>query len=227
MECLDVIGWTHATDILPTVVRGLVSAEGREESNAWRHPVDLVPLLENAFAGLPNAIGKGRENWGHGRSHRALAEEMLADDADAIIGAVSEALPTAPRQRTSAEHWPMPRHSDSPASAPPTNILTGNSAHHSFTYCNALDALLARAQDAESGRRTGSRSGYVARCLSRRHALYVNRFLNVPPAQLPGARNGMLDDLPEDANGLCQLLLEVMDRQSQVDGRGTNCCPVP
>src|SRR5216683_4794726 len=52
-ECLDVIGWEHATEVLPAVVEQMVSARGGEESNAWRHPVDLVPLCEAAFAALP------------------------------------------------------------------------------------------------------------------------------------------------------------------------------
>ncbi|MEE8270258.1 MAG: Rieske 2Fe-2S domain-containing protein, partial [Alphaproteobacteria bacterium] len=39
-ECLDLIGWEHAEAVLPTVVGQMVTASGREESNAWRHPVD-------------------------------------------------------------------------------------------------------------------------------------------------------------------------------------------
>src|SRR4051812_5321560 len=48
-ELLDLIGWDNAGTILPTVVRGLVGARGGEESSAWRHPVDLVQLLQSAF----------------------------------------------------------------------------------------------------------------------------------------------------------------------------------
>ena len=49
-------------------------------------------------------------------------------------------------------------------------------------------------------------------------ALYVNRFLNVPPAPLPGERGDRLDDLPEDGGERCRRLLDVIDRQSQVEG---------
>ncbi len=219
LECLDVIGWEHATDILPTVVRGLVSAEGREESNAWRHPVDLVPLLENAFAELPDLIGEGRTKAGTWRDHRALAEDMLADDAEGIVGAIKEAVLSGARATDLgralayaaalrlARFGTANEHSD------------WNSAHHSFTYCSALDALLARAQGEEqAGAGAPDPDPDILRGVFHgAMALYVNRYLNVPPAQLPGAQGDSLDDLPDDVDGLCRLLLEVMDRQSQID----------
>ena len=49
-ECVDLIGHEHAAAILPTVVGQLVAARGADERNAWRHPVDLVPLMAQAFA---------------------------------------------------------------------------------------------------------------------------------------------------------------------------------
>ncbi len=45
-------------------------------------------------------------------------------------------------------------------------------------------------------------------------ALYVNRYLNVPPARLPGEG---LDDLPAQGGELCRMLLDAMDRQQQVE----------
>ena len=35
-ECLDLIGWEHAADVLPSVVGQLAEARGAEESTAWR-----------------------------------------------------------------------------------------------------------------------------------------------------------------------------------------------
>jgi nitrite reductase/ring-hydroxylating ferredoxin subunit len=45
-ECLDLIGWEHASTVLPTVVGQMVGARGAEESTAWRQPVDLVALCD-------------------------------------------------------------------------------------------------------------------------------------------------------------------------------------
>ncbi len=214
-ECLDVIGWDHAADILPTVVRQMVTAEGREESNSWRHPVDLVPLLEAAFADLP-ALIEGRRARPHPwAEHRALAQDILADDPAAII----EALKTAVRE--SARGADLGRSLAYAAAlrvarfGTANEISDWNSAHHSFTYCNALHQLLKRLDHEEDGTDDAdSLRGVFHGAM----ALYVNRFLNVPPAPLPGERGEALDDLPGDADELCRRLLDVMDRQSQVEG---------
>jgi hypothetical protein len=47
-------------------------------------------------------------------------------------------------------------------------------------------------------------------------AVYLNRFLNIPPARLPDAAAGTLDDLPTDAEELRAGYLAALDRQNQV-----------
>src|SRR5262249_17309452 len=51
-EALDFAGWepARAEAVLSSVVRGIAQGSRQEESNAWRHPVDLVALLQAAFA---------------------------------------------------------------------------------------------------------------------------------------------------------------------------------
>src|SRR5205814_9905871 len=55
LEALDAAGWDLAEAALGSLARGLSEAERMEESNAWRHPVDLIEILEEAFAELPAA----------------------------------------------------------------------------------------------------------------------------------------------------------------------------
>jgi hypothetical protein len=55
-ECLDLIGWEHAAALLPTVVGQIVAARGAEESTAWRQPVDLVALCDEAASQLPEVF---------------------------------------------------------------------------------------------------------------------------------------------------------------------------
>src|SRR5258707_10541185 len=55
-ECLDLIGWEHATALLPTVVGQMVAVRGAEESTAWRQPIDLVALCEETASQLPELI---------------------------------------------------------------------------------------------------------------------------------------------------------------------------
>src|SRR3954464_10341491 len=59
-ECLDLIGWEHAAELLPSVVPVLVEAQGAEESSAWHHPIDLVTLCQEVageLSGLFAAAG--------------------------------------------------------------------------------------------------------------------------------------------------------------------------
>src|SRR5438128_9551594 len=48
-------------------------------------------------------------------------------------------------------------------------------------------------------------------------ALYLARYLNVPPARIPGDGGDELDDLPADADVIRAALLDAFDRQRQVD----------
>jgi hypothetical protein len=48
-------------------------------------------------------------------------------------------------------------------------------------------------------------------------ALYLTRYLNVPPARIPGERGQPLDDLPTEPEALRSRLLEAFDRQAQVN----------
>jgi hypothetical protein len=48
-------------------------------------------------------------------------------------------------------------------------------------------------------------------------ALYLARYLNVPPASLPGeSGDGLPDDLPVAAEGIRAALLDTFDRQQQI-----------
>src|SRR5262245_56952848 len=48
-------------------------------------------------------------------------------------------------------------------------------------------------------------------------APYLARYLNVPPARIPGDGDDRLDDLPADVDALRAALLDAFDRQRQVD----------
>ena len=48
-------------------------------------------------------------------------------------------------------------------------------------------------------------------------SLYLLRFLNVPPAKLPGEAGDRLDDLPEAGEILCDQFLEALDRHGAID----------
>jgi hypothetical protein len=215
-ECLDVIGWTHAPEVLPSVVEHLVTARGSEEANAWRHPVDLILLCDAAFAKFPGLVAEKaarRDSW---HSHAALACALLGDDPQVIVTALLTAI------KEGAKPTDLSRALAYSSALRVARFGTANehsdwlSAHHCFTYCNALHQLLKRAS-------TGSSEGPARDPLILRgifHGamrVYLTRFLNVPPAPLPSDSPNKLVDLPKDPIEICRSFLAALDRQGAVE----------
>jgi hypothetical protein len=214
-ECLEIIGWEHAAAVLPTVVDQMVSARGGEELNAWRHPTDLVPLCEAAFADLPAALAVGERRRGGWRDHAGLAHGMLGDDPATIIGAIRSAV------RAGATATDLSRALAYAAALRVAWFGTSNefsdwvTAHHCFTYCNALHQSLKRIEGTRPA--GGQLCPEVLRGIFHgAMRVYLNRFLNVPPARLPRPDNGALDDLPSDPEALCKRFLSALNRQGEV-----------
>ena len=217
-ECLDIVGWQEAAAILPTVVPQLVAARGGEELNAWRHPLDLVRLCEAASAALPDLLKTGRADRGTWRSHASLARQLLADDPEAIIAALAEAM------RAGATAADLGRALAYAAALRVAWFGTANehsdweTAHHAFTYCNAVHQLLKRvtAEEPVELERPELLRGVVHGAIR----LYLLRFLNVPPARLPGEANDRLADLPCDGEALRAAFLAALDCQGSVRDAG-------
>ncbi len=211
-ECLDLIGWEHAAALLPTVVGQMVAARGAEESTAWRQPVDLVALCEEAASQLPDlfAAGRGVHHWS---DHAALARELLGDDPARIVGALKTAI------RAGAAPADLGQSLAYGAALRVARFGNANehadweTAHHVFTYANAVHQMLKRIGTAN----TDSDVTAVRGVLHGAMALYLTRYLNVPPARIPGAGGEQLDDLPADAKRIRAALLDAFDRQRQVD----------
>jgi nitrite reductase/ring-hydroxylating ferredoxin subunit len=211
-ECLELIGWEHAPAILPTVVGQMVAARGAEESTAWRQPVDLVALCEEAASQLPELFAAGGRV--HGWSdHTALARELLGDDPAMIISALKSAiragaaLPDLGRSLAYAAALRVARFGNANEHA------DWETAHHVFTYANAVHQMLQRIAAANPAAHVAAMRGVLHGAM----ALYLTRYLNVPPARIPGDRGEQLDDLPADAALIRAALLEAFDRQQQVD----------
>jgi nitrite reductase/ring-hydroxylating ferredoxin subunit len=209
-ECLDLIGWEHAAAMLPTVVGQMVAARGAEESTAWRQPVDLVALCEEAASQLPDllAASRGVRGWS---DHAALARELLGDDPARIVDLLKAAI------RAGAAPADLGRSLAYAAALRVARFGNANehadweTAHHVFTYANAVHQMLKRIGIANTD------SHAVRAVLHGAMALYLARYLNVPPARIPGEGGEQLDDLPADAETIRVALLDAFDRQRQVD----------
>jgi hypothetical protein len=86
-------------------------------------------------------------------------------------------------------------------------------AHHVFTYTNAVDQMLKRIGNDHIDDRVTAVRGVLHGAM----ALYLARYLNVPPARIPGEGSERLEDLPADAQTIRAALLDAFDRQRQVD----------
>jgi nitrite reductase/ring-hydroxylating ferredoxin subunit len=211
-ECLDLIGWEHAPAMLPTVIGQMVASRGAEESTAWRQPTDLIALCQTTATQLPglSVASRGVVRWS---DHAALARMLLGDDPVAIMDALKSAV------RAGAAPVDLGRSLAYAAALRVARFGSANehsdweTAHHVFTYANAVHQMIKRIDITDSERHVEA----VRSVLHGAMALYLARYLNVPPARIPGDGGDLLDDLPADIEALRTALLDAFDRQRQVD----------
>lgn len=210
LEALDHAGWAGAEMVLTSVVGACAGAERMEESSAWRHPVDLVAILEEAFERLPDALraqataGDGAVPWEGGP---ALVDVLLGEDPQAIADALLAALRegAAPEAVAATVTYAAALRL---ARFPTTNEFTDwNTALHTFSFANAVQQALGRVRSPELVR------GVFDAAMS----VYLDRFLNVPPAPLPAPAEG---ETPEAPEALLAALRAALDRQQQVNEAG-------
>ncbi|WP_290649844.1 Rieske (2Fe-2S) protein [Aquisalimonas sp.] len=217
-ECLDQIGWEHASAVLPTVVRGMVDSRGAEESTAWRQPQDLISLLEGVYPELPSLFAAGCQHDTCWREHEALAEQLLGDDPHDVVESLKVAIGDG------AASADLGKALACAAAVRLARFGTANehgdweTAHHTFTYCNAVHQALRRIG---ADPRTGDACPAAVRGVFHgAMAVYLTRYLNVPPARLPGEQRDALDDFPAGGEDLRTALLDAFDRKGQVDAVG-------
>jgi nitrite reductase/ring-hydroxylating ferredoxin subunit len=202
-ELLDKIGWEHAAAVLPTVIDQLVSARGAEETDAWRHPMDLIPPLRHAAEEIPDLFRHGSgKTW---NSEPALSQLLLSSDPLAIIAGLREAI------RAGAKPVQLARLLAHAAALRIARFGTVNefadwiTALHTFTYCHALPQAIKRSPTPELMR--GVFHGAIS--------VYLDRFLNIPPARLPG-EDETLEAEPEAPDVLRSQFLDLLNQREQV-----------
>jgi hypothetical protein len=208
-EVLDHLGWDAAGDVLPTLVPQTASAARSEERGAWRYPHDLAGLIAEASERLPERVAEGSAcavrfdeaagDGEHGGVAR-LAWSILSDDPGEVVRAIDEAIVAGARPEE------LGRAVAYAAALRITRFHTQNDhgdwdeVHHAFTAANALHQALRRSPSPALLR--GVYHGALR--------IYLDRFLNIPAARLPGAGPA---DLAE--------LQGCWDSEGRVDDAGT------
>jgi len=212
ISSLDLIGWEYAGGVLPSVVGQMAAARGAEERTAWRQPVDLIALCQEGALGFPRLFAaRSASRWS---DHAILSESLLDDDPVAIVNALTSAA------RDGASPADLGQALAYAAALRVTRFGTANehsdweTAHHVFTYANAVHQALKRigSNAAHSSEPVEAVRGLLHGAM----ALYLARYLNVPPAWLPGEGNDGLDDLPIAVEEIRAALLDTFDRQQQI-----------
>jgi nitrite reductase/ring-hydroxylating ferredoxin subunit len=203
-EVLDHLGWEQAADVLPTLVAQTAAATRSEERGSWRYPDDLAGMIVAANAALPERLAGAHDGFDHEAGVSKLAWTILADDPTEVVSAIDEAILSGATLEECARAVAYA------AALRITRFHTQNDhgdwdqVHHSFTSANALHqaARLAPTPDLLRGVYHGALR------------VYLDRFLNVPAARLPGTSpTGTAADLGA--------LQDCWDREGLVDEAGT------
>lgn len=203
-ELLEHIGWDRANEILPTLVGILASSSRGEELNRWRSPIDLVPLLNDAFEELETLVelSEGKD-W---QGAEALTEILLGDDPHAAVNALKAAF---------KEGATLTAVTQTLAYAAALRIARFHTKNefgdwiavlHTYTYANALHQCAKRAPSLELAR--GIFHGAMA--------IYFDRWFNMPAARLPQHRRET-NTLPRHPDELLDGFVNLLNSQAKVD----------
>ena len=200
-ELLELIGWKHADAVLPSLMEQLAEARGGEELNQWRYPVDLLEPISTLSEQLPTLFEAARGSSWLGDAE--LTRVILGDDPLAILSALKTAI------QAGATPTQLSRTLSYAAAVRLARFSTVNefrdwiTALHTITYCNAVHQMLSRCAAPDLVR--GVVHGAIA--------VYHNRFLNVPPAHLPGPA----DHTETDPRTLLASFLTSLDQRAEVE----------
>ena len=199
-EAVALLGDGAAAECLASLVPGVARAGRSEEQGSWRHPHDLVALLDDAWDRLPKLLAEGGPRQGSWDDVSGLAWAVLGDDPVEIVDALCAAVAAG------ATSEQLGRAVAYAAGLRLVRFHTQNDhgdwdvVHHAFTAANAVHQALVRAPSPELLR------GVFQGALK----VYLDRFLNVPTARLPRTDGPV--DLAE--------LQACWDQQGQVDEAG-------
>ena len=247
LEALDIVGWNDkelVASVLSSLVSGYADAERMEESSSWRYPVDLIAILEDSFKELPNILKEGSakrekektdriEHTGKKRDNNkneiSIIDTLVGDDPQSIVNVLLDALK---RGMSGEEIAGLVAYA---AALRIDQFNTRNEfsdwdvALHTFTFANAVHQSVKRISASVSdGPRSKPQSPatsiqlheLIRGIFDAAMRVYLNRFLNIPPAPIPNPNPSTNSDTIYDIekqNAIEKDLSTLLDKQQQVD----------
>ncbi|MCZ6689074.1 MAG: Rieske 2Fe-2S domain-containing protein [Planctomycetota bacterium] len=206
-ELVDHLGDDASTEtvslLFTSLVPGFVKLERMEETSSWRRPVDLAQIVTEASKDIsPKAFDEKKSS----------GDAPLADE-DRLVDLILSDDPAAAAKELIArlrDGAPPVSLAEAVVIAATHRVLRFGTAnetpdwdtvHHTLVYANAV---------AEGMRRVPSADLFRA-VLDGAMSVYLDRFLNLPPASLPEPSRTTATD------GLLDELLGVYDQRAAVD----------
>lgn len=218
LESLDKAGWQHAPTVLPSLIPNYIDATRMEERNAWRYPLDLATILENAFEKIPAAWQAGaarqagRAKNGHPHTLTSGLAVLLGDDPQAIVELLLGMLTDGVSRETLAQLVSYAAARRMAHFHVSNEFSDWDTVLHTFTYANAMQQAMRRSPSPELLR------GVFDAAMS----VYLDRFLNIPSTPLP-----QVEPTPRPAKGgskpqdILADFMPLLNKQQQVNQAGT------
>ena len=201
-EALDHVGWEYADAVLPALVTSLTDATRSEELSSWRQPEDLAGRFDEAFDRLDTLTEAGAgATWAE---PDGFVETLLADDHERVLGTLEDAVAAGATPRQRARAVAMAAATRVARFSTANEFSDWNTVHHTFTYANAVHGATRRTDADEL-----YRGAYDAAM-----SVYLDRFLNTPPAPVPEAGEG---DTDGDPAAIREELLACFDQEGEVN----------
>jgi hypothetical protein len=209
-EALDWVGWDAAEVTLASLLPAFTGGQRMEETNEWRHPVNLVAILEDAFGKIPPALEQGRgRRWPIATAWPDLLPTLLGDDPQAISDGLLHALAhgaTCEELAQTVVYTAIRRLVQFHIT---NEFGDWNTVHHTFTFANAVHQAMRRSPSPELLR------GVWDAAMS----VYLGRFLNIPATAVPQPTAEEVSGAQSDA--MLAELLDLFNHQQQVNQAGT------
>jgi nitrite reductase/ring-hydroxylating ferredoxin subunit len=212
-EALDIAGWNLAEQVLTSLVTLYAQATRMEERSSWRHPIDIIALLNDCFDKLPAVLEKRKQSRTTWKASKEIVDVLLGDNPNAIADVLIESLQDGAKQEELAvvvaytaalriAHFPI------------TNEYSDwDTALHTFTFANAVQQAI---------RRLPSSMELLRAVFDVAMSNYLNRFLNVPSVALPSEKmepinNNNNKDNENNRVDIRDTFLDTLDKRQQVN----------